>query len=151
MVDNKFHVICILPQFLKIKNFFKKTEMIRWGCVCVCVCESLMSDSLPPHGLQPARLLHPWDSPGKNTGVDCHSLLQGIFPTQGSNPGLLHCRYQVCGTNNILKELSIHHIWVFTSTYKCLGHDYEQSITLASSLNHLSQQRSLCPPIWGDC
>ena len=34
----------------------------------------------------------PWDSPGKNTGVDCHSLLQEIFPMQGSNPGLLHCR-----------------------------------------------------------
>ena len=34
----------------------------------------------------------PWDSPGKNTGMDCHSLLQGIFPTQGLNPGLLHCR-----------------------------------------------------------
>ena len=33
------------------------------------------------------------DSPGKNTGVDCHSFLQGIFPTQGSNPGLLHCRW----------------------------------------------------------
>ena len=33
-----------------------------------------------------------WDSAGKNTGVDCHFLLQGIFPTQGSNPGLLHCR-----------------------------------------------------------
>jgi len=32
------------------------------------------------------------DSPGKNSGVDCHALLQGIFPTQGSNPGLLHCR-----------------------------------------------------------
>ena len=32
------------------------------------------------------------DSPGKNTGVGSHSLLQGIFPTQGSNPGLLHCR-----------------------------------------------------------
>ena len=31
------------------------------------------------------------DSPGKNTGVGCHALLQGIFPTQGSNPGLLHC------------------------------------------------------------
>ena len=38
------------------------------------------------------RLLCPWDSPGKNTGVSCHFLLQGIFPTQGSNPGLLHCR-----------------------------------------------------------
>ena len=39
-----------------------------------------------------ARLLCPWDSPGKNTGVGCHALLQGIFPTQGSNPGLLHGR-----------------------------------------------------------
>ena len=39
-----------------------------------------------------------WDSPGKNTGEGCHFLLQGIFPTQGSNPGLLHGRqilYQV--------------------------------------------------------
>ena len=34
----------------------------------------------------------PWDSPGKNTGVGCHFLLQGIFQTQESNPGLLHCR-----------------------------------------------------------
>ena len=34
----------------------------------------------------------PWDFPGKSAGVDCHFLLQGIFPTQGSNPGLPHCR-----------------------------------------------------------
>ena len=40
--------------------------------------------------MQPARLLCPWDPPGNNTGVDCHALLQGIFPTQGSNPYLLH-------------------------------------------------------------
>ena len=38
------------------------------------------------------RLLCPWDFPGKSSGVDCHFLLQGIFPTQGSNPGLRHCR-----------------------------------------------------------
>ena len=38
------------------------------------------------------RLLCPWNASGKNTGVGCHSLLQGIFPTQGSNMGLLHCR-----------------------------------------------------------
>ena len=44
------------------------------------------------HGLEPTKLLHPWDSPGKNTGVGCHFLLQGIFLTQGSNPGLPHCR-----------------------------------------------------------
>ena len=53
---------------------------------------SVLSDFLRPHGLQPTRLLCPWDFPGKNTAVDCHSLLQGIFPTQGSNPGLPHCR-----------------------------------------------------------
>ena len=51
-----------------------------------------MSDSLQPHGLQPARILCPWNSPGESTGVGCHSLLQGIFPTQGSNLGLPHCR-----------------------------------------------------------
>ena len=49
-------------------------------------------DSLWLHGLQPARLLCPWNSPGKNIGVRCHSLLQGIFPTPRSNPGLPHCR-----------------------------------------------------------
>ena len=41
------------------------------------------------HGLQPARLLCLWDSPGENTGVGCHVLLQEIFPTQGSNLHLL--------------------------------------------------------------
>ena len=39
--------------------------------------------------VQPSRLLSPWDSPGKNTGVGCHFFLQGIFPTQGWNPHLL--------------------------------------------------------------
>ena len=48
---------------------------------------SVFSDSLWPH-----RLYSPWNSPGQNTGVGNLSLLQGIFPTQGSNPGLPHCR-----------------------------------------------------------
>ena len=56
------------------------------------VSHSVMSDALWPHGLWPSRLLCPWGSPGKNTGVDCHALLQGIFPTQESNVGLSHCR-----------------------------------------------------------
>ena len=46
-----------------------------------------MSDSSRPHGLY-----SPWNSPGQNNGVGSHFLLQGIFPTQGSNPGLWHCR-----------------------------------------------------------
>ena len=49
-----------------------------------------MSDSSQPYGLQCTRPLCPWDSLGKNTGVGCHFLLQGIFPTQGSNPRVLH-------------------------------------------------------------
>ena len=53
---------------------------------------SVLSDSLRPHELLPTRLLCPWDFPGNNTGVDCHFLLQRIFPTQGWNPGLPHSR-----------------------------------------------------------
>ena len=48
--------------------------------------------TLQPHGQQPTRLLCPRDSLGKNTGVSCHFLLQGIFLTQRLNLGLLHCR-----------------------------------------------------------
>ena len=59
--------------------------------MCV-LSHPVMYDSLQPHGLQPARLLCPWDSPGKNTGVGIHSFLLEIFPTQGLNLGLLHCR-----------------------------------------------------------
>ena len=55
--------------------------------VLYLVSRSVMSNSLWPHGL-----LCPWYSPGRNTGVGSHSLLQGIFPIQGLNPGLLHYR-----------------------------------------------------------
>ena len=48
---------------------------------------SVVSDSLWPRGLYSS-----WNSPGQNTGVGSHSLLQGIFPNKGSNPGLPHCR-----------------------------------------------------------
>ena len=48
---------------------------------------SVMSDPLQPHGLY-----NPWNSPGQNTGMGSLSLLQGIFPNQGANPGLPHCR-----------------------------------------------------------
>ena len=60
---------------------------------------SVMADSLPPH-----ELYSPWNSPGQNTGVGSHSLLQGIFPTQGLNPGLPHCK-------GILYQLSHQGSW----------------------------------------
>ena len=79
---------------------------------------SVMSDSLQSHGLQPARLLCPWDSPGKNTGVGSHFLLQGIFQIQGSNLGLLHCKQILYhrshqGSSNPLQ-------------YSCLGNPMER-------------------------
>ena len=50
--------------------------------------ESDVAQSCP----KPTSFLHPWDFPGKNTGVSCHFLLQEIFPTQGLNPDPPHCR-----------------------------------------------------------
>ena len=64
--------------------------------ICAVISHSFMFDSLQPHWLLcpwPTRLPVHGDSPGKNTGVSCHALLQRIFPTQGSNPGLPHCRW----------------------------------------------------------
>ena len=68
---------------------------------------SVMSNSLWPHGLY-----SPGNSPGQNTGLGSLSLLQGIFPTQGSNPGLPHCRWVLyrlshMGSPRILKWVAI--------------------------------------------
>ena len=59
---------------------------------CLCAQSLPLCLTLQPYGLQPARLLCPWDSLGENPGVGCHALLQGIFPTQGLNSRLRHCR-----------------------------------------------------------
>ena len=74
------------------------------------IFQASILESLWPHGLQPTRLLCPCDFPGKDTGVGCHFLLQGIFPTQGSNPGLLYCRqilYQLSYKGSPLCKLTV--------------------------------------------
>ena len=72
--------------------FLSSFKWMKWS-----ESSSVMSDSLQPH-----ELYSPWNSLGHNTGVGSISLLQGIFPTQRLNPGLLHCR-------QILYQLS--HKW----------------------------------------
>ena len=57
-------------------------------CTCAKMLQSCLT--LQSHGLYPDRLFCPWDSLGKNTGMVSHALLQGIFPTQGSNLCLLN-------------------------------------------------------------
>ena len=71
-------------------RYYRKTLWFANGLMKWSVSFLVMSDSFQPHG--PTRLLCPWGSPGKNTGVGCHFLFQGIFLTQGLNPGFLHCR-----------------------------------------------------------
>jgi len=68
-----------------------KSKLERWDSIklhsSVQQNEVKLLSRVPPHGLY-----NPWNSPGQNTWVGSCSLLQGIFPTQGSNPGLPHCR-----------------------------------------------------------
>ena len=86
--------------FMFIRKIWRppKRYIGKWSESC-----SLISNSLQPHELK-----CPWNSPGQNTGVGSHSVLQGIFPTLESNPGLPHCKwilYQLShqGSPRILK------------------------------------------------
>ena len=80
---------------------------------------SVVSNSLQPHGLY-----SPWNSPVQNTGVGSHSPLEGIFPTQGSNPGFLHCRWILCQLSHkgsLWTSLSTSHLSLsFLLRYECL-------------------------------
>ena len=64
------------------------------NAVVIFLVTKLCPALLQPHELYSASLICPWDSPGKNAGVGCHFLLQGIFPTQGLNLCLLHLLHQ---------------------------------------------------------
>ena len=76
---NQTRVSCIAGRFL---TSWATREVQKYS-----ECYSVVSSSLQLHGLY-----RPWNCPGQNTGVDNRSLLWGIFPTQESNQGLLHCR-----------------------------------------------------------
>ena len=104
--------------------------------------EVKVTQSCPP--LRPHGLHSPWNSPGQNTGVGSLSLLQGIFPTQGSSQGLLHCRqilYQLShkGTPRILEWVAYSlHQWIF------LTQELNQGLLHCSQiLYQLSYQGSL--------
>ena len=77
------------PQF-HLKYVKKKQKNKKFS-------HSVMSFCNPMDYIQPARLLCPCNFPGKKTGMGSHSLLQWIFLSQGSNPGLLHCRFFIIG------------------------------------------------------
>ena len=72
----------VLPSPSSLSRQYWLSAPVSLACMVSCLSH-----------VWPSRLLCPWDSPGKNTRLGCHSLLQGIFPTQGSNRGLLLCRW----------------------------------------------------------
>ena len=125
-------------------------------CVCInththtythTLIHTVVSDSLWPHGLQPTRPLCPWDSPGKNTRVGCIALLQGIFPTQGSNPCPLHpLLWETCSLPLCLQEspyICIHiHKWCFFG--RLIAKGPLTMISYFSGCDIVSKVRLLC-------
>ena len=76
------------------KNYSVERRDLLESPLSLCESHSIVSNSLWPHGLYEP--YSPWNSPGQNTGVDKLSFLKGIFPNQGLNPGLPHCRPILC-------------------------------------------------------
>ena len=78
----------------------RELYLISHGNIMGSVGRLVVSNSLQPYGLQPTRLLCPWDSPDKNTGVGCHFLLQGDLPDPGIEP-----RSPALQADSLLSEL----------------------------------------------
>ena len=99
-IVNIFPYLDLFIQPKNMAHLFSSLKVFVWGRGALA--QSLYSES-ESHSAVPDSLQgSPWNSPGQNTGVDSISLLQGIFPTQGLNPGLPHCR-------RILYQLSHKH------------------------------------------
>ena len=81
---------CVNNKDNQLLRIFFKFFKLLFFLICVCVLShSVVANCLQPHGLSPARHLCPHNFPGMSIGVSCHFLVQGIFPTQGSNLCLL--------------------------------------------------------------
>ena len=91
-------IIDVAQVLIYLLGSYFRYIMIKWDCLdwLEILCVPGLVDSVTLCGSRdyspPGSSVH-GDSPGKNTGVGCHALFQGIFPTQGSNPGLPHCRW----------------------------------------------------------
>ena len=118
LLQRKSTQTCLESQYLPSKNTLQSTGEIAY--IVKCHVHSVVSDSLQSRGLQLTRLLCPWDFPGKNTRVGCHFLLQGIFPTQGSNPRFLRLLYwwvdplPLCHLGSLVK---CHKVVIYSSKY----------------------------------
>ena len=105
---------------------------------CESESRSVVSDSLWPHGVY-----SPWNSPGQNTGVSGHSLLRGIFPPRGPNPGLLHCRqflYQLSHQGSPKGQLEI--LLEFTGKFHLMSR-----LTVSALISSTNWVEWWCPEV----
>ena len=110
---------------------------------------SVVSDSLRPHGLY-----SPWNSLGQNTGVGSFSLLQGIFPIQGSSPGVPHCRqilYQLShkGSPRILEWIAYSFFSRSSQPRNQTGISGIAAAAAAAAAKSIQSCQILCNPIDG--
>ena len=108
---------------------------------CTVLSCSVVSNSLRPPGWSPPGSSVHVDSPGKNTGVGCHVLLQDFFPTQGSNPGLPHCRlilyqlsYPGSPTGSFSSVQLLSRVWLFATPW-IPAHQAPQSVAFSRQEN----------------
>ena len=97
---------CLSVKFKKREKSLS-SKCCKWSEVKVLVTQLCLT-LCDPMDLKPTRLLCPWNSPGKNTGVGCHSFLQAIFLTQGSNMGLLNCTWILYHLSKRLNKYNIY-------------------------------------------
>ena len=94
-IDAKYVIRCISKISLEKFYIICESKVLKTNINTTKFLSFIISEShsVMSHSLWPYELYSPWNSPDQNTGVGSLSLLQGIFPTQGSNPGLPHCRW----------------------------------------------------------
>ena len=112
-------------------------QKVRIALLYSTLCNPMDSkDYMDPMDHGPGRLLCPWNSPGKIIGVGSHFLFQGIFPSQGLSPGLLHCRW-------ILYQLSHKKVKVLVAPLCLTLCDPVDCSPPSSSVHGISQARIL--------
>ena len=140
--DRHFHMLLCYFLLCYFTSFVSSEDSVtRWSWAWTLVSDHLSSNPRStiswyqfPHQ-KTNSLLCPWNFPVKNTGLGCHFLLRGIFPTQRLNPGLLHCALE--------KEMAIHSCtlaWMEEpDRSQRVGHGWATSLSLSLSLLHCRQ------------
>ena len=129
MPSNHLIIIChpllLLPSIFPSIRVFSNESVQKIAKVVAFQLRSVVSDSSRPHGRQPARLLRPWDFPGKSTGVECHCLLR-VSIAQHGNCYECASRDQSWSTHILWSSLEIHMVLLLSYSWTRQSQGYDQ-------------------------